>query len=147
MFWTRPALIRLIPVLCEAASDAVFNQWDLSCDWRTVDSSFGAVFSRVSGPLWLKWILWRHWWVAGITRSQTLFKADANEGISCWHPTVWGVIVDHFVHSMSNKCAKPIRLHCAFLCVRAHVWLHPPLSCLCTDRPNLQCMDSAEWNV
>lgn len=145
MFWTHPALIQLIPVLCEAASDAVFNQWDLSCDWRTVDSSIGAVFSRVSGPPWLKWILWRHWWVAGITRSQALFKADANEGISCWHLTVWGVIVDHFVHRVNNKCAKPTRLHCVCMCVC--VWLHPPLSGFCTDSPNLQCMDSAVWNV
>lgn len=50
---------------CEAASEALFNQKDLPCDWRTVDSSIGPVFSKVSGPLWLKWILWRHWSVAG----------------------------------------------------------------------------------
>jgi len=129
---TCPGLIQLSPVHCEAASEALFNQKDLSCDWRTVDSSIGAVFSEVSGPPWLKWILWRHWWVAGITRSQAVLKAHANEGISCWHLTVWGVIVDHFVHSGKTKVhARPTPQYSLCDCVCEHSYAHRcPSLCL-----------------
>lgn len=72
------------------------------------------------------------------------------------------MIVDHFVHGGKTKVharPTPQHSHCERVCVlcvgvRACVQLHPPLSLSvsasrveCINRPDLQCMDSADWNV
>lgn len=86
MFWYMMSKQVREAVGCWMRVDLSFKSHSLCGDWQAVDRSIVAVFSKVPGPLQLKWILWSRRSVTRIKQSQaasTLMQMNKLHILTC----------------------------------------------------------------